>query len=309
MQEALRSRLMDLQRARETENIPLERATREAQILQQRGIAQRQPDINAREAALARGAAAPERLAADIEAGNLESAAKVRQAKMKKQADEMDLFVQAFKPVLEGVAKGDLKGSNEAWDEAFRLLEENKVPGLDKLKITPREELLPNLRIKYQQALDTAPVIRARILDERNHEQAVELEKIRREGMIKAAQARAAAEHQPNTPNAVVARAMEKYRKDPNTINPEEQGIIKNYIETQWAKQNEEADGRLWQEAAARVALDDQEKGVVSDRKRRAQRTRELHNQMLHSHLRQTHPTLYTKEIAFDQLPSRPRQR
>jgi hypothetical protein len=307
LQEALRSRLMNLENERAAHllqqqqlDVPLLDLRRQAAMGEQQGIIQRQPFETSRATDLARGAAAPGRIESDIRTGDLESQRKVRTEELSKQGDEMDLFIRAFQPVLNKTDIGDFRGGEEAWTLAFDMLERNKIPGVEQWKGMPREQLLPVIKQMYQQAVDTAPIIRARIKDERDHQQALELQKLVNAGREAAAKAARDADG-PKTPNAVIARAMEKYRNNPASVNTEEQGLVREYIETNFARYDEENNGRLWNQAGAMVARSDEQAG--RDRKGRAERIRKQYEILRGNYLQQNHPSLYKREITFDQLP------
>jgi len=242
-QQALQSQLKNLKIAREQmamheaqQNIPLRDLERQVNIGAQEGALARQPFELSRQEALARAASNPDRLSSEVEAGDLEAEGKARAAQMKKTADEMELFMQAFQPMLEATAKGDLTAANQGWDSAFDLLEKNKVPGVAGLRVQPRETLLANIRTKYQQALNTAPTIRERLKAEEDHKRKLEEIKATGDAQAKVAKTRVNAERPVNTREAVGARLLDKYNKNPGSLSAPEADTLTEYLETNWSK-------------------------------------------------------------------------
>ena len=236
-QQAMKSQLMNLDIAREQAaqqeqqaGAPLRAEQRALQMGQVQGQRQQLPFIQERELALARAAADPQRLLQDVESGNLDSEAKVRAGKMKKTADEMDLHIQGFEPVLSATKAGNYEAQNSAWDSYFDLLDKNGIDTRE-MRVTPRNQLLPGLTQKYQEALNTAPTIRERIKADQAHKRRLEEIAAQERDRVAAARERAAAERPVNSPNAVVSRIMDKYRKDPTTLNNTERDTLRDWYE------------------------------------------------------------------------------
>ena len=245
-QRAMKSQLMNLDIAREQAaqqelqaGAPLREQQRGLQMEQVQGQRQQLPFTQQRELALSQAAADPQRLLQDVESGDLESAAKVRAGKMRKQADEMDLHIQGYGPVLQAMKSGDYEGQNSAWDSYFKLLDDNGVDTRE-MRVTPRDQLIPRLNQQYQQAINTAPAIRERIKADEAHKR--RLEEIAAQEKARAATARErlqAGLKPPTKPEGAVARAMEKYRKDVSSLNPQEAQMVRDWYETNMSEQDQ----------------------------------------------------------------------
>ena len=236
-QQAMKSQLMNLDIAREQSaqqemaaGAPLREEQRALQLGQTQGQRKQLPFIQERELALAKAAADPQRLLQDVESGYLESAAKVRRGQMQKQVDEMDIHIQGWGPIRESLQKGNYEAQNTAWDSYFDLLDKN---GIDtrQMRVTPRDQLIPNLEQKYNQALNTAPALRERIKADEAHKRRLEEIAAQERARVAAARERAATERPVNSPNAVVSRIMDKYRKDPTTLNNTERDTLRDWYE------------------------------------------------------------------------------
>jgi len=275
-QRLLKSQLMNLEIAREQaaqeearQGAPLRAAERQLKMGDVQGQIGRQPDVIRREGALAAASATPERIASDVEAGDLESQGKVRRGRMSQEADEADTFIRAFEPIIRGSKTMNYEQQNEAWETAFKAME-RAGKDTSKMRATDRGQLLQEITGAYQQAVNTAPTIRERIkLDEAN-ERAIKLEQERRKTLIAQARERATSEKPVNALNAVVARAMDKYRKDPKSINDTERDLLRDHFENTLSK----ADQFDYE-----MAFNDRERDVVVQRHR---------NRVL-----RTHPDLY----------------
>jgi len=278
-QRLLKSQLMNLDIARERaaqeearQGAPLRAAERQLKMGDVQGQIGRQPDVIRREGALAAAAGTPERIASDVEAGDLESQGKVRRGHMTREADEADTFIRAFEPVIRGASTMNYEQQNEAWETAFKTME-RAGKDTSKMRATDRGQLMKEITGAYQQAVNTAPTIRERIKLDEAHERAIKLEQERRKTLIAQAKERATSEKPVNAPNAVVARAMDKYRKDPKTINETERELLRDHFENTMSKSDQ---------FDFEMAFNDRERQVVIDRHR--------------ARTRQTHPDLYKPE-------------
>lgn len=236
MQEAAASRLAQLRNEQQQlaidetrANLPLKAVERDVAMGGAQGALARQPYEVSRQLELAQGGA--RRAPAENVVLDQDVDTKQRLNALKKQADEMDLFVQAFGPLMEATAAGNFAAANDAWQSGFDLLEKNNIPQLAQLKSVPREQLLPNLRQKYQQALQTAPVLRKKWEDDRNHQQALEIERERTKRAQSVASTRTGADRPVNTTDAAGARLLEKYNKDPNSLTQENRETLRVHLE------------------------------------------------------------------------------
>ena len=193
------------------------------------GQLQRQPDVVAREAALA--AAANKRVPLEIEGLDLAAQAKVRHEKLGKQADDMDLAIRAFEPVINASGKADYKGLTEAWDEAFKTLED-AGHNMSQFRTMPLDQRLQKAKGIYQQAVNNAPTIRERIKAEQAHLRAKEIEEIRSRRAEKVAQTRAEARDQAaKTTEAAGAALLQKYHKDPKSLTDANKQALRMHLE------------------------------------------------------------------------------
>ena len=230
--EAQRLRNQQMQAEYDTyqQNAGVRQGGRELLNLQQQGQIQRQPDVNTLEASRAGAAAQPGRMADEATAGDLESEGKVRIARMKKEADHAETFIQAFEPVLRGVPSMNYEAANEAWEDAFSQMEK---AGYDtsKYKVMDRGQLLPKIKEKYTQSVNTVAATRERIkLNEAHQRRLVEIAAQER-ARIAAARERLAAEKPVNSPPAVIARIMDKHRKDSKSLNDDERNKLRDWYE------------------------------------------------------------------------------
>src|SRR3990167_5365443 len=207
-----------MEQAEARRNLPLLEQQRQLKMGEVGGKLAQQPDVLSREAALTHAAAAPGRVAADIEGLDLESQAKVRAAKLKQQADEMDIVARTLDPVMTAANKGDMRGANDAMEKAFGEMEKACVPGVAQWRLMPRDQALKQLQGHYNHAINNAPAIRERIKTEASQKHAVELANIAARSREKVAAARTAAERPVNTTDAAGARLLEKYNKDPDSL-------------------------------------------------------------------------------------------
>ena len=241
-QGALKSQLMNLDIARERASqqemqagAPLREQQRGFQMEQVQGQRQQLPYIQERELALAKAARDPSRLAAEIDSGNLQAAANQRTLQMKKTADEMDAHVQGFGPVLEAMGRMDYEEQNSAWESYFKLLDRNGVD-TRQMRVTPRDQLVPQLGQQYNQALNTAPAIRERIKADEAHMRRLEEIAAMERARAAAARERIIADKPVNSQGARAARLQEKYDKDPASLNTSEKDDLRDYLESNLSK-------------------------------------------------------------------------
>lgn len=236
-QEIMASRLADIQNQRQQlmldesrRDVPNAGLQRQLQQSVLQGQIGRQPNINRREGALASAAATPERIAAAVESGQLDEEAKVRKAKMSKEADHAETFIQAFEPVLKASSGLDFEGTNAAWENAFNLMEKS---GYDtsKYRVMDRGKLLPEIKKQYDYSVNNASAIRERVKAEQAHKRRLEEIAAQEKTRVAAARERALAEKPVNSPNAVVSRIMDKYRKDPKSLNDTERDTLRDWYE------------------------------------------------------------------------------
>lgn len=229
------SKLKELETARQQmqveemrRNLPLQALQRQQQTGVLQGQIERQPDVNAREAELA--GAARKRTPTEIELTDLMTKNKIRLEQQSKLADEMDMFVQAFDPVLAAHKSQDYTAINEAWDSAFDLLDKKGI-NTEKMRQTPRDQLLPKIQQKYSEALNNASAIRARVVAEQKHADRMAELREQSRSRERVAATRAADDKPAGSEGALAARLMERYGKG-TEIKPEEaQIIIRHYEE------------------------------------------------------------------------------
>ena len=252
----LQSQLLNLNIAREraaqqemAAGAPLRAQQRQLQMGDVAGQIARQPDVLSREAALAAGAAQPGRLSNEVSALDLEAEGKVRRGRLAKTADEMDIHIQGFEPVLHAMKSQDYTAQNEAWNNYFDLLDKN---GIDtrSLRVTPRDKLIPQLSQKYNEAVNNAPTIRERIKADQVLERQIKLEEQHRKTIMAAARERATAlaQRDPTQLSAATSRSLEKYRKDPSTMTDQEKQLARDYFEGTLSKQDQIDYEMAWEE-------------------------------------------------------------
>jgi hypothetical protein len=228
-------------------------------LLQQGNVAgqiQRQPDELAREAALA--GAARQRTPIEIEGLDLAAQTKVRHEKLGKQADDMDLAIRAFEPVINAAGKTDFAGQNEAWEGAFKMLED-AGHNMAQLKTMPRDQALQKIKGIYNQAVNNAPTIRERIKAEQAHQRALAIEKERARSREKVAETRAEAREQGvKTTEAVGARLLEQYHKDPSKLTEANKQALRIHLENGLIRLDPDIQDR-WDERATRLARGDKQ--------------------------------------------------
>ena len=248
-QGGMRSQLMNLDIAREqaaqremAAGAPLREQQRQLQMGDVQGQLQRLPDVQAREAILARGGR--EQAPAEVRARELEMGLRQTVARSSQTATEMDQYAQAFGPVIEAsgaaAGTGNYEAVNDAWDSAFNLLDK-LGHDTSKMRQTPRDQLLSQVGQKYNQAVNTAPALREQIKSHQAQLDRLELEQERRKTLVDQARERAtaAATREPTQLSAATSRSLEKYRKDPATMTPQEQQLARDYFEGKLSKQDE----------------------------------------------------------------------
>ena len=281
------------------------------------GQLQRQPDVVAREAALA--AAANKRVPLEIEGLDLAAQAKVRHEKLGKQADDMDLAIRAFEPVIQSAGKADYKGQTEAWDEAFKTLE-GAGHNMAQFRQLPLDQRLKKAQGIYQQAVNTAPSIRERIKAEQTHVRAMELERERTRRAEKVAQTRAEArEGVSKTTEAAGAALLQKYHKDPSTLTDANKQALRVHLENSLMRQDPDLQDN-WDMAAMQMVKQDRElKELAADERisRAEQYTKKIRDRYMRSTLGPAYPDLYGQSapktvgkpagqvVDFTQLPTR----
>ena len=255
-QGGLKSQLMNLDVAREQAaqqelqaGAPLREQQRGLQMEQVQGQRQQLPFTQQRDLALAKAAADPKRLATEIESGNLKAATDQRTQQMRKTADEMDSLVQGFGPVLEAMGRNDYEEQNSAWESFFKLQERNGVDTRE-MRVTPRDQLIPQLGQQYNQALNTAPAIRERIKADEAHMRKLEEIAAAERARAAAARERALATNKPvNSMPAVVSRIMDQYTKDPSGITKEQASTAIEWIESNMSQSERDEYEVLWNDA------------------------------------------------------------
>ena len=181
----------------------------------------------------------------DVQVMDVEAQGKLRAEKMKKSADDMETFIQAFEPVIKSSATADYAGNNAAWEQAFKVLED---AGHDtsKWRTQPRDQLLQRIKQQYAHAINNAPTIRERIKADEAH--ARELKKIEAQGIanqkVAAARAAAMADKPAGKQEALAVKLLEGYGKGKelteaqtsivteyldNTPNPAERVVIESF--------------------------------------------------------------------------------
>ena len=301
-------------------NVPLKGLERDLAVGAARGGLQRQPHELARAHALAEGAAG--RVGTENLVATQDLEAKQRSNAMKKQADEMELFTQAFGPLMEATAAGDFTAANDAWQTGFDLLEKHNAPGLAQLKSIPRKQLLPQLRKQYQQALTTAPMLRQRWKDDHDHRQAMELERERTKRAQSVARTRTGADRPVNTTDAAGARLLEKYNKDPNSLTQENRETLRVHLENQVIRLNPDMQ-ESWDDNAMRmIRVERQERSAAGKPMPAAEfasKLSEYSNEFRKQHMKRVlgsaYPRLYNvvtrpeagaqNVVPFGQLPPR----
>ena len=198
----------------------------------------RQPDELARQAALA--TAARQRTPIEIEGLDLKAQAEVRHQKLGKQADDMDLAIRAFEPVINAAGKADFAGQNEAWESAFKTLED-AGHNMSQLKTMPRDQALQKVKGIYQQAINNAPTIRERIKAEQAHIRAKEIEEIRARRAIKVAETRREArEGSAKTTEAAGAQLLQRYHADPSKLTEANKQALRLHLENKLIQLDDE---------------------------------------------------------------------
>lgn len=214
-QQEVQKRAMEATQAQ----LPVVEQQRELALSQGRGALQRQPDLNTRLGAEAQAAAAPGRIASDREGADMASQALVRQGRMREQADQMDTFTQAFDPIMTAQKEGDYAGMNSAWDSFFETMEKHKTPGVDKWRLTPRDQLFNQLQPRYTQTLNTVPVLREKIKLEDAQSHAKELAEINARSREKVANTRSAGGQPPKTMQAMFTQIMGRVNSNDPAIS------------------------------------------------------------------------------------------
>ena len=248
-QGGLKSQLMNLDIAREqaaqkemAAGAPLREQQRQLQLGDVQGQLARQPNVQAREAALARGGA--EQAPAEVRARGLEMDLRQRVARSSQTALDMDQYAQAFGPVIEAAGSasgtGNYEAMNEAWESAFSTLDK-LGHDTSKMRQTPRDKLLAQVGQKYNEAVNTAPALREQIKAHQAHLYKLEEEAERRKTLVDQARERAtaAATREPTQLSAATSRSLEKYRKDPTTMTPQEQQLTRDYFENKMSDQDQ----------------------------------------------------------------------
>ena len=235
-------------------------------VLEQGNVAgqiQRQPDVAAREAALA--AAANKRVPIEIEGLDLKAQTEVRHQKLGKQADDMDLAIRAFEPVINAAGEADFAGQNEAWESAFKTLED-AGHNMSQLRTMPRDQALQKIKGIYQQAVNNAPTIRERIKAEQAHQRAFEIERERTRRALDVAAKRAEArEGAVKTTEAAGARLLDQYHKDPTKLTDANKQALRVHLENKLMQLDPDLDDRL-DERATRLARGDKQARASADK-------------------------------------------
>ena len=319
MQRAQRMAAMQEQQRR----MQLNQQTADQPLLDQRraleqgnvaGQIQRQPDVVAREAALA--AAANKRVPVEIEGLDLAAQTKVRHEKLGKQADDMDLAIRAFEPVINATGKADYAGQKEAWDAAFTMLEE-AGHNMSQLRTMPRDQALAKIKGIYQQAVNNAPTIRERIKAEQAHARALEIERERSRRAERVAQTRAEARDQAvKTTEAAGARLLEQYHKDPSKLTAANKQALRLHLENSLIRLDPDLPDRFEERAMRMLKI----MGLPKNSKEALDQIEKLSQTIRERHMKETlqgsYPDLYGepapkpagqpagKVIDFTQLPT-----
>ena len=278
------------------------------------GQIQRQPDVVAREAALA--TAANRRVPIEIEGLDLKAQADVRHQKLGKQADDMDLAIRAFEPVINASGKADYEGIKSAWEDAFKTLED-AGHNMAQFRQMPLDQRLQKAKGIYQQAVNNAPTIRERIKAEQAHIRAKEIEEIRARSRERVAAQRAEARDKPvNTTEAVGARLLDQYQKDPNKLTDANKQALRLHLENSLIRLDPDLPDRFEERAMRMLKI----MGLPKNSKDALDQIEKLSQQIRDRHMKEalqgSYPGLYEKTpskaagkpagqvIDFTQLPN-----
>lgn len=282
-QAAMQSQLGNIERQRQQmlleqsrANLPLQEAERNLKMQQTQGALQRLPFEQQTSQREAEFRAKPTVMEAveTLEMNNLRE--KTRAQNMKRQADEMDIFAQAMAPVFERFDAQDPKGMTEAYEEAMATLEKH---GVDRKVF--KDVDLNRMRMKYDQAVKTAPVLRKQYEQWEAHNRDLELERLKHRN--RQSEREADDRKQPANPNAVIARIQNKYRSDPDSVTDSEINLLRESLETTSLKNNEALEDNFWNDAAKQIKAEDEKKGAAVQ-SNRGTRMRERYNELRKKH-------------------------
>ena len=275
------------------QQVPVSAMQRQLALQQGQGALERMPFEQTRQTELARAGARPGRLASEIAAGDLELEEKQRVARWKKESDEMDIFARAYSGVAQAQDSNDPAGMTEQMKFAIDTM---KKHGID---ISKKDT--DQLRAAYNAAVNGLPQIRTRIENYEKHKEALALQKLRNEGDLAEAQVRADAlkEKPVTTPNAVLARIIEKYNTDPDSLTQEQREQYKSSIESTWIKNRDpDLETDLRTQARRETRAEDEEKGtksVIGRADRELARYIQLRRKHFEGLFSTTYPKLYRR--------------
>ena len=304
-QEMQRSQLNQLDIARQKllleetqKDSPLKDLNRQVQIGTQKGVLERQPFEQSVLTDEAKFKASPNfrEVVKDVELKQEQE--KARAVTLKRNADQMDQFAQAIGPVIERLKAGDVTGANDAWSAAGDTLESYGVNKKELQKIP-----MSLLQQRYQQAIQTAPVLRKQYeaietaSRQREHDILAHQNKLKEIEAQEKARRSAIRDEFPKSEAAVLGRILEQYRKDSKSLNEAEKGILREELTTRFERYNQRDAQDLQDKSEAMIAQDEQKNNNGKKYEDRGLRMRQKYRELLNMQLRQTHPDLFTSRV------------